>query len=234
MSSRPSKRQRKEQPPSWLENESLACVASPSGRIIHTKVASVKDKEVFLDRLKKEIIRPFFGFQKGKNKRKNVQVPAALLNHPNKDQKGQQAQKLANDAILKRRIVMGTNECTRALENSTSGKVPRPSLIVLARDIYPPTILAHVPVLAASHSKSPDSSVPILLLPGKASKELGDLFGTKHVSVLLFLPKNSTAKDITMAGGDNDDNAVDKEEELEVGASSSITSFVKFVKHALL
>ena len=88
----------------------------------------------------------------------------------------------AAKAVVKKRLVAGTNQCTRILEAAVSNSGPVPSLILLARDVRPPTILAHLPFLCRQ------LGVPILLLPGKASSDLGRVLGTKTVSVLLFCP----------------------------------------------
>ena len=73
--------------------------------------------------------------------------------------------------------------------------------MVLARDIYPPTMLVHVPVMAKR------LDIPVLLLPGKASNEIGQAVGIKKTSILLFLSSKT-----------NDQ------------ANATINSFVDFVK----
>jgi len=95
---------------------------------------------------------------------------------------------------IKRRIVVGSNEVTRTLEsklqeyqNTTIQSTMEPksnkSVILLARDIRPATIVAHIPVLAKQ------LKIPILILPGRASFELGKIMGVRTVSVL-FLQEN--------------------------------------------
>ena len=111
---------------------------------------------------------------------------------------------------------MGTNQCSRLLEkasaaqNVSSQLSPHPSLIVLARDVYPPTMLAHIPFLAKK------LDVPLLLLPGEASLELGQTMSVQRVSVMMFL---SSAKDT----GTSAPNKVE----------DSIDSFVAFIKNQL-
>jgi ribosomal protein L7Ae-like RNA K-turn-binding protein len=56
----------------------------------------------------------------------------------------------------------------------------------MARDIYPPTMLAHVPVLARQ------LNIPLLMLPGKASVEIGKALGIRRTSILVFLPSSQT------------------------------------------
>mmetsp|Transcript_31391 Transcript_31391/g.37373 ORF Transcript_31391/g.37373 Transcript_31391/m.37373 type:complete len:174 (+) Transcript_31391:543-1064(+) len=70
------------------------------------------------------------------------------------------------------------------LENGGSVTVKRgslPSLVLLARDVRPPIILAHVPILCRL------LQIPLLLLPGKASSDMGKLLGVKTASILIFL-----------------------------------------------
>ena len=97
------------------------------------------------------------------------------------------------------------------LEAAYAGKRERPSLIVLARDIYPPTMLSHVPVLAQK------LNVKLLILPGQASTELGQAFGTKKTSILVFLPPAD--KDHNDDGDDDDSRE----------QNAAITSFVNFM-----
>lgn len=117
--------------------------------------------------------------------------------------------------VLKSRIITGTNQCTRALESmilrqqqnkkandnaptressqisTSSTRITPPSepiILFIARDVRPPTILAHFPVLAKA------LNIPLLLLPGRASFELGQILGVKKVSVLLLMKNPSLDK----------------------------------------
>jgi hypothetical protein len=166
----PSKRQRRDDPKSWLHNHSLACVVSPfGGDPIRTTVASAHTKEVFLDRLAKEIINPL-DLYRGKK------IVTTLNDHaPAVETNSGSATMSSKKRSWPKRIVIGTNQCTRALERAIRGEsgTAKPSLVVLARDIYPPTMLSHIPVMA-HQLLQPDgkTALPVLLLPGKASKEL--------------------------------------------------------------
>ena len=220
---RPSKRQRKENPPSWLENETLAFVSSPLGGTIQTSVASKHDKDVFMDRLQKEII-PYY------RKSKDVK----------------EGEKAVSNA-LKKRIVLGTNQCTRQLEKmlaAATGDAKEvsslPILIVLARDVYPPTILSHIPVMVqqlqlqieAKRNSSPSAqtdyggSLPVLLLPGQASQELGTLLRTKRVSVMIFMSSSSSSSS-------SDGCEVSGVDDTNQGVNITVTSFVQFVTKTL-
>lgn len=221
---RPSKRQRKENPPSWLENESLAFLSSPLGGTIRTPVASKHDKDLFMDRLQKEIIPHYFI---SKDKEKNVT----------------EGEKAVSKA-LKKCVVLGTNQCTRRLEmilaaaTGDAKEIPSlPYLIVLARDVYPPTILSHVPVMVQqlqlqidakrNSTSSPQTnhsgSLPVLLLPGQASQELGSLLGTKRVSVMIFMSSSS------ISGGCEDSGDANTNQDV----NDKVTSFVQFVTKTL-
>ena len=179
-----TKKQRKEDPLSVLDNESLACVASPSGPI-RTPVVCNVTKEIVLDRLDKEICKPFqFSLSVPRQQRQQVLRPDGTMEtikRPAKRLKTEATTSSAN-AVLKSRLKIGTNECTRALEKAVAKDGPAPSLVLLARDVHPPTILAHIPYLAKQ------VGTPILLLPGKASWDLGRTLGTKKVTILLFMP----------------------------------------------
>lgn len=106
------------------------------------------------------------------------------------------------DIVVKARFVVGVNQCTRALEAAARlGGAPLPSLVLLSRDVRPPTILAHVPVLCRQ------LGVPSMVLPGRASVELGRAVGGKSAAVALFLP--STIEDATIGIPDDE---VKKEE----------------------
>jgi ribosomal protein L7Ae-like RNA K-turn-binding protein len=182
MSSRPTKRQRKEHPQSLLDNESLACVASPDGSI-RTPVVCHVTKEIILDRLDKEICKPFhFSLKVPRADRPKIQKNGKMISLPRGKATGTKIEDPIK-ALVKSRIKIGTNECTRALESKS---VTMPELIILARDVHPPTILAHIPYLAKNTS--------ILLLPGRASFELGKVLGAKKVAIMVFLqrPKDTT------------------------------------------
>lgn len=109
-------------------------------------------------------------------------------------------------------------ESSSSSSNATDGKTSivskKISLCILARDVRPPTILAHIPYLCQQ------LGVPILLLPGKASHDLGSILGGRKVSVLLFRER----PDETMAGtGANTDKR----------HHDKIDSYIEFAKSKL-
>jgi ribosomal protein L7Ae-like RNA K-turn-binding protein len=120
--------------------------------------------------------------------------------------------------IWKENIVIGTNQCLRLLENlnanycddtttakaaptttSTKDAARTSSLIVVAKDIYPPTMCCAVPVLAKR------LGIPLLLLPGKASLELGRALNNKRTSILIFSCDGS-ASALTRSSSSNNSN----------------------------
>jgi len=149
--------------------------------------------------------------------------------------------------IWKQNIVIGTNQCMRILEtlhandscNDTAKdaaptknnddddavqKPPKkPSLIVLAKDIYPPTMCSAFPALAKS------LGIPLLLLPGKASLELGRALNSKRTSILIFRcgDKHDAAVAGTALPTSNGDQEMTK-------ARTEMASFVSFIKEQFL
>ena len=210
MSSRPTKRQRQDHPRSLLDNESLACVASPYGPI-RTPVVCNVTKQIVLDRLDKEICKPFhFTLSRPKNRLKNdknnvAMEPSGQNVHASSCSSNEEDVSSKAVVLLRQRLKIGTNECTRALLRKESSS---PDLVILSRDVHPPTILAHIPNLVAQNKKH-----IILLLPGRASYELGKTFGAKKVAILVFLPRPK-----------DDDNDVNNEEH------ARIDSLVEFLK----
>lgn len=245
----PTKKRRAQHPRSLADNESLACVASPFGPI-RTLVASQVEKEIFLERLDKEIVKRFsFSLSNSKvgQQQRQQQGPMFLVggklvsrnqgnNNVNERNKRKMndcngdnnnidsecedvskeqvdsTQQPPKDMLLKMRMIVGTNQCTRALESAMAGAGPAPALVVLAKDLHPPTILAHILLLAKQ------KVAPILLLPGRASVELGKILGTKKVGIFIMLPSV----------------AADKESDIRSGYHKDIDSFIEFVKAKLL
>jgi hypothetical protein len=214
-------------PTNFRNAMSLEIVVGPQRTLVHTPVASDVIKEIFLDRLVKELVTPFL--QKTEKSAAGTTLKHVMINgklvaqkvsatahpKPNAENPIQDAAELKRKRI-KDRIVMGTNQCSRLLENLLDTKhkddfdpsgdsskpiIRRPSLIVLAKDIYPPTMLAHVPVLAK------ELGIPVLLLPGKASVELGCALQVRRTSVLIFLSGNEE-EDSDSAGEDPIDSFV--------------------------
>ncbi len=225
---------------SMIDNESLERVASPLGEV-HTIAISPLDKQVILDRLKKEIVEPF-GFSmstasssSSNPKRRQLEGESQLKS---KVTKGDDGYQLAH--IAQSRLVIGTNSCTRVMnklfasnvkikkgdrKNGNDGKSAstqtpkKPSLCVLCRDIRPPTILAHVPYLCQQ------LNIPIILLPGRASFDLGQALGAKTASVVLFLDRDQKE---AVSGSDSDSSS-----KAEIKRHNQIDSYIEFVKEKL-
>ncbi|KAI2500487.1 hypothetical protein MHU86_13978 [Fragilaria crotonensis] len=109
----------------------------------------------------------------------------------------------------------------------------RISLIIACRDIHPPTTHAHVPFLLSQLQEgeeqdeerkgTTDLDTPVLmLLPGKASLELGRALGIKKCSILCFTSRNMELEGLR-------EGLVDCSEEVDK-YHAKIDSFVEFCK----
>jgi hypothetical protein len=260
-----NKKKKRKLPTTFLNAQSLEYVVGPYHELVTTPVASDVVKEVFLDRLVKEIVQPFLlrrpesSCGRGNGVGTTIPTDHGMIhgtlvamtestnshpnNHPNivlttTTTTTPTTRKSNQPTSVKERIVMGTNQCSRLLErvlllrkkkckntmdaNSKNPWLPQPccpSLIILAKDTYPPTMLAHVPVLAQQ------LNIPVLLLPGKASIELGQALNVRLTSIVMFLPKLST---------DADDPSMARKEEKEEDNDDPIDSFVAFIKSHIM
>lgn len=194
---RATKRQRLEHPTSWMDCDSIeTVVAAPSisRSFVTTPLASEITKEIFFERFKKEILTRF-GF--------SLSSQIMILN----DEPLENAKERRN--LLKQRMQVGINSCTRALEAAVYGKAPAPLLLVLNSDVHPTAVTSHLPILAQQ------SRVPVLLLPGNSSSsELGNILGTKKIAALAFVPHVS----------------VYQESEEAKRVHTAVDSFVDFVR----
>lgn len=191
--------------------------------MVSTPAISEAMKEILLDRFMKEIVRPFrttiLSDENGKVEKISssfVMVNGQLKKAPKSAAGRKTFQAKNHTSIWSTRLRMGTNQCLRILEhcmgnhnnnhnnNSSSSShekdshPSRPLLILLAKDVYPPTMLVHVPVMASK------LGIPLLLLPGKASNELGRAVGVRKTSILLFLPSKTGTE-----GDGTDDEKID-------------------------
>jgi hypothetical protein len=265
-------------------NETLACVASPWGPI-QTSVLSHVLQDVVLERFQKELIERYPCWlshsKQAKPRRKrpmkeenddgNITNDGSIeiMDHHEKQQQSFSDDERMIQSIFRSRILMGTNQCTRALEaaiharhqqgvypsssqevlfSNTATTTPTattkaPSLIIMARDVYPPTMLAHIPVMARQ------VGTPIVLLPRNASLEMGKLLYTRRVAIVAFLPPQTPAPgECTTAaetkinssnpslietcdGGDNGSDVAGTHVALLVHAA--VDSFVDFVRSKL-
>jgi ribosomal protein L7Ae-like RNA K-turn-binding protein len=190
-----SKKRKRKLPTSFLDCASLVQVVDfPSatgkkGKLITTEVASDVVKEIFLERLVKEIVKPYRPSRVNDGGESFVMVDGTLQKRKIQKEKKNDDKSTKNDeaSIWKQRVKIGTNQCLQVLDSSLpDNKTSAPSLLVLARDIYPPTMLAHVPAVAQK------LGIPLLMLPGKASLELGQAIGIKKTSIILFLRSTAT------------------------------------------
>jgi ribosomal protein L7Ae-like RNA K-turn-binding protein len=185
-----------QKPCRFSENESLSLISSIYG-MIHTKYPSTVDRDVVIDRFKKEIVERF----QLNNRRLVIRNRAVKKQYRLDDTVGEEdtkvkciveednnnKQKQWNPRlpllldIAMSRLRLGTNQCTLILERAMRKQESPPLLILLARDIRPPHMLAHIPALARQ------LSIPLLLLSGNTSKELGTILGINLCSIVLFL-----------------------------------------------
>jgi hypothetical protein len=209
-------------PSRLIHNESVELVSSPVGPV-QTICLSQVDKEIILDRLLKEIVNNFHFTLSPKRINTHERLRSDKLRSENKyiDSCDQEVMK----KVLRSRFRIGINSCTRTLErvfhnyrdtnqNATLGDTNSskldiiPDLVILARDIRPPNILAHVPYFCSL------LKVPILLLPGRASADIGKVLGGKSVSVAMFLKRSDDQMD----------------DEVSIRCHRIIDSFVVFAK----
>lgn len=172
-------------------------VASAFG-VIDNKIITALEKDIVLNRLEKEITSRFhFGLRRSSHHEKYQEE---ILPQDDDD---------AVFDVLKSRILAGVNQCTHRLETVTSHASP--SIIIIARDVRPPTSLAHIPVIANHRN------IPLLVLPGRSSTEMGNIMGVKTVSVLMFLEEEERNADMIIQSRKTKD------------CHKSIDSFVKFL-----
>eukprot|EP00980_Cylindrotheca_fusiformis_P024175 scaffold11589_cov117-Cylindrotheca_fusiformis.AAC.9 len=184
------RRKKRKLPKSFLECHSLLQVVdfpsaekSQEHRLVCSNAVNDVTKEILLGRLVKEIVEPLAPIRSSHSTRfgksEGSVDPGLEISTPKAD-----STEMAK-SVWKQRIVMGTNQCSRFLEKAMNcSSAPKPLLCVCAKDTYPPTMLAHVPVIATK------LKIPLLILGGKASKELGKAFRVKQVSIVLFLPSD--------------------------------------------
>jgi hypothetical protein len=236
---RPTKRQRVECPPSWLDCATLQAVpaaarrstakhAAPNsddnGGMIRTPVASSTTKDIFLDRLRKEVVDKY-KFSVASPKKATTSAAGTRGGtavgsmkdvsdgNDNADDPVHSQQRIRE--LLRRRIAIGLNECTRALESAV-GRQRRTSGTALERrcqeaskttmnetgkvsDVEFDGVPLLIVVAAEGMRPSPlpvvhipvlasELSIPLLLLPESSTRrELGRILGIKSASVLAFL-----------------------------------------------
>jgi len=182
----------------------MACVASSNGPITTPSVSTL-DKEIILDRLGKEIVQRFglsLSTPRG-NKIVSTGGGGTRSVTPQRTSTVAGQRKSLERSVVDHRMVIGTNQCTRALE--TNRVV---TLLLVCRDIHPPTMLAHV----LTYDK-----VPVLMLPGRSTLELGQALGIRKAAIVAFLQRATDEKD---------QEEIDKYHDM-------IDSFIEFAKSKL-
>ena len=139
-------------------------------------------KEVFLDRFVKEIVKPF-----APNRSIDGQFVMIDGKLQKKKKQNHVVDKTKIQSIWNERIRVGTNQCLRVLDASMNDPSAKKTILcVCARDLYPPTMLTQVPVVAKK------LSIPLIILGGKASSELGKVVGLRKASILIILESSGS------------------------------------------
>ena len=190
-------------PTDIVHNESLELVSSALGPIRSSPVTAI-DRDILFDRLRIELLDKYDFFLKISSS------PSCEV----RDERDCSTVEETQAKFLRKCLIVGTNECTRVLERATEvgrGTEPlTPSLVMLARDVRPPTILAHIPYLCKV------LNIPIVLLPGKASSDAGHVFRRKRASAIVF-----------MKGGKSKEKV--DQSKIEKDICKKIDSYVNFV-----
>eukprot|EP00578_Thalassiosira_sp_NH16_P013783 CAMPEP_0181120296 /NCGR_PEP_ID=MMETSP1071-20121207/24079_1 /TAXON_ID=35127 /ORGANISM="Thalassiosira sp., Strain NH16" /LENGTH=197 /DNA_ID=CAMNT_0023204939 /DNA_START=75 /DNA_END=665 /DNA_ORIENTATION=+ len=176
------------------ENEDIRCVASPyassSTEGITTPVLSAGMKHLILERLEKEIVCKL---SSGSICYRRRRVPGKGQSGKKRRRESQSIAEAAKametaESVVRSRFIVGINQCTRMLESvfkhrneGQQQNAGLPLLILLARDVRPASIIAHISIYARL------LNIPILILPGKASVELGKAVGIRSVAAAAFL-----------------------------------------------
>jgi ribosomal protein L7Ae-like RNA K-turn-binding protein len=236
---RPTKRQRVECPPSWLDCATLQAVPAAASRsttthvapnnvsgMIRTPMASSTTKDIFLDRLRKEVVDKYkFSVASPKATTSAAGTGGGTAVGSMKDMSD--GNDKADDpvhsqqrirALLRRRIAIGLNECTRALESAVGRQRRTRGETLTNRGCQEPANTTMnqtdealdvefdggpllVVVAAEGMRPSPlpvvhipvlasELNLPLLLLPESSTRrDLGRILGIKSASVLAFLPR---------------------------------------------
>ncbi|KAL7522910.1 hypothetical protein ACHAWX_007653 [Stephanocyclus meneghinianus] len=214
-----------------------------NGDVIVTPVVSLEVKQVLLDRLKGEIVSKLDGawcrgqrladVRRGGKKRKihKCESDHQECGDDNSSQQSKEVPLSIPEVVVRSRFIVGINQCSRMLEKAFRQKAQTnstlssstsetcinksqinlvPSLIILARDVRPASIFAHIPIYA--HVLP---GVRVMILPGNASVEFGNVLGIKSVAAAMFLSPGSKPH--------NDGFSSD-----EIDAHNDIDAFINF------
>jgi hypothetical protein len=182
-----TKRQRRENPITPLDHVSLECVASPQGPIRTSVSVSSFDFNILLSRFEIEIVKGFHG----RWKRQATITATAKSKRNDGDQRIQQPPKLCDKStgiaqrVWRSRICVGTNACTRAIEDRSQ----QMWLMLAVPDL--PNLHAHIVhriSVAADKPAKPFAlnTIKFLILPKSASGELARILGIPKCSIVGF------------------------------------------------
>jgi hypothetical protein len=172
-------------PTRLIDNESVELVSSPTGPVQTLSLSQI-DKEIILDRLRKEIVDNFKFSLSPENNRSRKRVRSD--NVASEDSCVDGGDKEVMKTVLKSRFRVGINSCTRTLERffhnhhaihqNNSIENNEHVALGLQPDLV---ILPHFCNLL---------KIPILLLPGRASTDIGKVLGGKNTSIVMFLKRS--------------------------------------------
>jgi len=131
--------------------------------------------------------------------------------------------------------IISKNTTTTTAVNSTLH--PKPLLVLLSKDVLrpPSSILDHITIYLR------ELNVPTLVLPGRASCELGQALGMKCAAVILIL-SSTLSKRTELNGGnninngngtENTENRKEREDEQWKETNEDIDSFVSYAIHKI-
>jgi hypothetical protein len=128
---RPTKRQRRDNPSTPLDNVSLECVATPRGPILTPIQVSTLDKEIILTRIEKEIVQPF-QLKLSVPRTRTINQRQECIQQQDGDNNSIEAMskrmiplcKSLARRILDSRCHIGINSCTRMIELSSQTLQP--------------------------------------------------------------------------------------------------------------
>jgi len=182
--------------------EALSCVPSVlhEGGKVETKYSSLRERDVLLGCFGRDVVQKYLIKEKKqrlfnresttRRATKGGKGSTVIEENERKAKSEDENSELKTMNLLARevwaRVCIGTNECTRVIERSMSKNAEesqKVEVIIMARDVRPARMLAHIPVMAELQN------VPIVLMSGRASLALGSLLGIRCCSIMTILSR---------------------------------------------
>jgi hypothetical protein len=115
--------------------------------------------------------------------------------------------------LQQQKLLIESTTSSATTTNATKARISsKPSLLLLSKDVLrpPSSILDHITIF------SRHLNVPTLVLPGRASSDLGQALGMKCAAVALILSSSSSSSSMREdLSGAVDDNKIDSLEDVE-------------------